>query len=563
MAHYKSRVLAAGLTFAALGYCIFLAAPLLVFSQNDAEFNAGFAGVIMHLVPALAGAVIALTLIAALIPARGFRLLIALLVTVLFLFYVQSGFLVWGYGPFYGEPVKWEKFSTAGLVDTSVWVLGLVLGLLGRNIIVRNYQAILLFCVLAFTFSACVEAFREKPRFRSEVKESRSDSIFQFSREKNVLIIILDTFSTPAFEVVSQGSPEIRKDFADFTFFRNTLASFTTTAASVPSILTGIEYDNQIPYKKFLTEVLAEKSLPSVFLSRGYQSDVMSMTQLCARIKGACHSLNRVVARDIGSVERRELLELLDVTLFRVLPQPLKKRVYNNEKWLVQRIFAAGGSPRSLFNSVGFWDVFERQADAAAEKPTFKFLHFMLPHPPCRFDSRCNVKPPGKGKPRKEDYEEQAACSIQLMRRMISTLKRVGAYENTFVIVAADHGYAQRYIPFKNDRGLPAPEQAMPLLLMKPFGKSSVAEMTVSNAPAMLKDIPRTVAEAAGIMDVFPNESLLSLSEGMPRKRHYRSYGWNDAAWGRTYLPKMAEYAISGDVRDPASWNRSGTFAPP
>lgn len=563
MENYKSRVLAAGLTFAATAYCIFIAVPLLMFSQNDAEFNAGFVDIILHFVPVLVAAVTAASLVTAAIPARGFRIILALLVTVLVLLYLQSSFLVWGYGPFYGEPIKWERFSRAGLIDTSVWSLGLVLGLLGRNILVRNYKAIVLFCTLAFTFSAGIEAFREKPRLRSEVKESKSDSIFAFSRDKNVLIVILDTFSSPAFEAISQGSPETRRDLSDFTFFRNTLTSFTTTAASIPSILTGIEYDNKVPYKKFLTEVLADKSLPSVLLSKGYQSDVMSMTQLCARIKGACHSLNRVVARDIGSVEWRELLELLDVTLFRVLPQPLKKRVYNNEKWLLQRVFAEGGSPRSLFNSVGFWEVFERQANTAAEKPTFKFLHFMLPHPPCRFDSQCNVRPAEKGKPSKEAYEGQAACGIQLVRKMISTLRRTGAYDNTFIIVAADHGYVQRYIPFKNNSGLPVPEQAMPLLLVKPFGKTSASEMTVSNAPAMLKDIPKTVAEALGIDNSFPNESLFSLTEGMQRVRHYRSYGWNDDAWGRTYLPKMAEYAISGDVRDPASWSRSGTFAPP
>lgn len=552
---FKPRFRSSLFALVCFAWCAFIAMPFTLFARNDAEFNSGFLGIAGHFILPLAGIVLAGSALLALLPARPFRIVLSVVVMLLALVYLQGNFMVWDYGPFDGgEGIEWENYAREGMIDIAVWIALLLVALTANRFIARFYKGILVFLVLAFSLGAAGEFVEGVPRLLSEDQESKSDSLFQFSSTRNVIIVVLDTFASPAFEAIVGRSPAVAEQFSGFTFFRNTVAPFSTTAPSIPAILTGREYDNSQEFKQFLSSVLPERSLPSVLDQSGWQVDVMSMSQLCSRIKGSCHALNKVVAKDMASVERREALELLDLDLFRILPQPLRKKVYNHERWFLQRMFSRGGSPRSLYNSVRFFEVFDREARVSGDKPSFKFIHLMLPHPPCAFDANCKTRKPGKGRPKKQDYENQGACALKLAGKVIEMLKKNNLFEKSMIIVTADHGYAERYIPFKNSKKLPIPEQAMPLLLVKPFGKNAAEPLAVSQAPASLLDISSTIGDSVGMKGTFPGESLLALSPDAPRVRRYKSYGWNDEFWGRAYLPRMQEYEISGDVRDPAAW---------
>jgi hypothetical protein len=54
-------------------------------------------------------------------------------------------------------------------------------------------------------------------------------SIYQFSPEKNVLIIVLDGFQGDVFQEIIDESPQYRKRFDGFTYYRDALGGYPVT----------------------------------------------------------------------------------------------------------------------------------------------------------------------------------------------------------------------------------------------------------------------------------------------------------------------------------------------
>ena len=559
---YFSRAGQAAPGIFCLAYLVFFALPLILYSHNESEFHSGFLNILRHAVsPALAVLAVLLIFIP-LLPEAIFIRIQSLVTAVVLLVYVQSAFLVWDYGPFNGEPIDWNVHAARGIADGTIWIVFLCTAVLFCRRVETVRKPVILFVTLASAIAVAVSALSEDMKFITQPQNSEADDVFRLSKEKNVLVIVLDSFTSPAFESALREYPDLEEPFRDFVFFPDTLAAFSTTAPSIPAILTGVEYDNSEPLKQYMARVLGEKSLPALLGSRGFMVSVMSLPQLCPRMQQPCFRLGKVVSTDSWKIESQEMLELFDISLFRSLPQFLKKMVYNEQRWLVQRIFSRRGGPASHFNSVRFAEIFGRSARADAERPVFKFLHIMIPHSPFRFDAGCNAVEKGsKGISKKEQYQAQAVCSLRLVETMMEALRRLDIYDKTMVVVTADHGYAQRYIPQDRSAGVPILEQALPLLLIKPF-ESSMNKMAVSWAPASLIDIPRTITEALNMDTELGGESILELSPGAVRTRRYRSYGWHDEFWGEAYLPKMQEFEVAGNARDSASWKKGRKLAP-
>ncbi|NMC62369.1 MAG: sulfatase-like hydrolase/transferase [SAR324 cluster bacterium] len=550
-----------------LCFLLFFAFPLLLFSQNADEFNYGFLSLLPEGLLYLLPVVLGLAFFLSFLPERLFSLMSAALLVLIVLVYVQGLFLVWEYGPFNGELIKWSHFKKEEWIDGLIWFFFLSLALFYHQRLRKFYFPLLLFVLVALSMSLASELFTKESKFPNDSEAIKNDSLFSFSNSKNALVIVLDTFVSPAFEEIMKRQAELASIFSGFTYYPNTLAPFSTTAPSIPSLLSGTQYDNSEPIKDYLSRVLPFSSLPSQMHANGYQTDTMTMSVICPRIKGSCHALNKIVARDPGEAKFREYLELMDFTLFRVLPQVLKKKVYNNEKWLLQRVLHKGGSPRSLFNSVRFADVFERRIHTDSAKPTFKFLHLMIPHPPIHFKADCSIIKKEEEltylKQKKKAFEGQAICSLRLLEKMFSAMKKNGVFDSSLIIVTADHGHALRYLTQREGEVPALMEQAMPLLLLKEAGVNGTEPYKVSNAPAYLIDIPKTVADFFDLSFKFPGESLLSLPETKDRLRYYWSYGWHDEFWKKTYMPKMHGYVVSGNVRDPRSWSQGKSLAPP
>ncbi|MBX7143337.1 MAG: sulfatase-like hydrolase/transferase [Oligoflexia bacterium] len=536
--------------------------PFQIYAANDAEFGTAFWNMLQHAIVPLVLGTFGLAVLISCLPYRLFIAIIAIVVALVVLTYAQSSLLVWDYGILSGEPIAWENFKLAGYVDSLIWV-GVLLVALIRPVAMQQFgRRSSPFIVVIALSVQLLQAFSKDVPLWQEPRPSPIEHVYEFSPEKNVLVFVLDSFLAPAFDAALEQSPDLRSHFAGFTYYQNMLSAFSTTAPSIPALLTGKQYDNSLPLRKFWQSVLQEESLPMRAIAQGYQAALVTLPQLCARTKLPCYSLNKVLSKDTSHMELRDLMELLDVALFRVSPQPVKVQLYANERWFLQRYFIRSGTPRALFDSFHVGEGFARAIGNTATQPTFKFIHLLLPHPPFRFSPSCGPVT-RVGASERELYEDQAICTLHIIGEIFEEMKKHSVFDSSMILVVADHGHSLHYMPFKRPSGFPILEQAMPLLLVKAPHASLTSPLSISQAPVSTVDVARSIAETMGIEGSFPGENIFKLSERDERTRTYRSYGWQDAFWKRDYLPKMEEFIVKANVRDPNAWNRGTTFSPP
>ncbi len=522
--------------------------PLSMFSANFGDFDLGSKQLALLILPYLSiplGAAVLTTIL----PFQGFvQLILAWLVIGL---YVQGSIAVWDYGRFDGSEIPWSEFDYRSYADLSIWVGILVLLYLGRRRVIKDLPLIVAAVCFLQIGSATLAFMGSKAPYEVKTPDTRGDALPSFSKEKGVLMILLDEFSSQAFYSMLSTQPQIKREFADFTYYRDVLAAFPTTYAAVPAILTG----QPAPLTSSLSAYF-ESAGPSAIneqLGRsGWSSEVVTFHPICKKFTSSrCQSLTQATASDPASAERTELYKLLDLTLFRHAPHSLKSRIYNNEQWFLQNDRLSSLAPTHR-GSIRFVEQLKSKIRGDATQPTFKLLHLLVPHGPYNLTPECErYKGPSISPSRMFTYN--ARCALKLVDTILGRLKESGVYDATTIVLLADHG---------TPIGIDLPDfstplhrnlrRAVPLLMIKPAGyrAASHEELKVDNRPISQLEILGMINDVAQLgLSVPPTQARTP--EGA---RLFHNYAWAHDNWSSDILPKSKTWVVSGDSWIMENW---------
>jgi hypothetical protein len=143
------------------------------------------------------------------------------------------------------------------------------------------------------------------------------------------------------------------------------------------------------------------------------------------------------------------------------------------------------------------------------------------------------------------------SCDVIVITSDKCYLKALGIYDDTLVIIAADHGS-----DLKNHTRAGYMRRSHPMLLIKPINGGG--NLQYSAAPTSLLDIPRTVSGALGIEAEFSGYGILDGEIPSTRKRNYYYFNWNNQGfWNADHLPELEKYEINGPAEDQGAWKKS------
>ena len=225
---------------------------------------------------------------------------------------------------------------------------------------------------------------------------------FEFSTERNVILVVLDEFQSDVFEEILEQDASLSDAFAGFTYFKNALAPGQYTFPSVPVMLTGIFYENTRPIPTYLEESFLTHSLFKSLTDAGVRTDVFPLTTDTVFLSPRVAS--NAIRSTLGKVE---FLKLLDVGMFRIVPFAFKPYVYRNGNWLTFAVVRrtefelrkALGTVGSTQETLPSWDMrsFQNGLETATARITdtvFKFNHLAGMHVPLLYDEDLNVTRP-------------------------------------------------------------------------------------------------------------------------------------------------------------------------
>jgi len=413
----------------------------------------------------------------------------------------------------------------------------------------------------------------EEPSFKKYFIDD-SPNKFIFSSQKNVIMLILDQFQTDVFQEIIDEDSYYKDIFTGFTYFRNALAGFVHTYLSVPSILTGQYYDNSIPVQEFIKKEYTLNSIPKILKENGFQVNLYPYYK--ASIYFSEEIASNIKKRQVQSISlryfrnyRKEIMGIYHVTLFRYLPHPFKKYVYNNQLRFLKQILSHRRVDKHSLESypihcdIRFMNKMEDFSTIGTDKYVFDFFHLRGMHPPLG----CNERLEYENLPsNRQGYKKQAKAVLELTKIFLNTLDKIGIYDNSLIFVMADHGDGtfgikipeEGFIKNKIEYPIVASHvpRALPVILVKPF--NSKKEMSISDAPVCLSDTPKTVFSELGLKGDFPGISMFEVKESDVRERRFIAFYSNSIYRKIDYFPLGKEYVIMGFSWFDESWRLTG-----
>lgn len=494
---------------------------------------------------------------------------VALVFALGLLFWIQGHILVWDYGILDGREIIWNDYLLNGIIDSAIWIAVLGVALFKAPSFYKHIAlaSVLLLVVQGGGLAAEIYQAPDEPEWKSYTIGYDDETMFEFSKEQNVIILVLDAFQSDVFQEIIDEDDEYREMFDGFTYYRNAVGGYTYTYPSVTFILTGEYYDNSIPIQDFIKSAFLSNSIPRKLKENGYRVD------LYPSVGNTIYSSDEIVS-NIGVYQQDRVDRIVDglegvkelhrLTMFRHTPHFLKRYIYFIP-------FVDLGDDGDVHQDVVFYNTLLSNTVTSSENKTFKYYHIRGAHGPYTLNAQLQSEELTQNR---SGYKEQAKAALKISGELIAQLKKHNVYDNSMIFIVADHGNSEGTIGLntkwigdgtlefqKVDKRIVA--SGMPLMLIKPF--HSEGDLRISDAPVTLGDIPQTVASELQLLDEFPGKSILSINESDERVRKYFHYRWTREYWdwSKAYLPPIAEYTINGHSWLADSWEPTNRIYKP
>ena len=512
-----NRFLSGILLTAAISFMWMFYAPLQLFINNLSEFKFDFLAILPALLLMLSAGLVTGLLVYGLCYKLSRHLYAGLVIFgVIFLIatYIQGNVLISDLPALDGTRFNWAGYSAQRVQSLVLWAVVTVLVFVlyiklrsTRFFRTVNYISFILLLTLFSTL--IVNGFRNNAFTKRESPiVSRTDE-FTYSSGQNFIILMLDAADSGTFRrMMETEEPEYEKIFEDFTYYPNTVGCYTYTRHAVPYILTGKWMENQKPYVEFETEAMDESPLFRMLEEKNYRMGLYE-TELTydndhifrfENIKNGRYSLD-----SIGEFARQNFYAVW----FQYMPYQLKPLLSHEDMISNIQNRAVGSVDAFVYDDSVFYNNVLEEDFNVTDQNCFRFIHLDGAHVPFRYDKDVNVIPIEQG-----SYGQNMQASMTLTAAYLQKLKDYGVYDNSVIIVMADHGYSEENVLFG---------RANPLLLVKGIQESH--PMVISEQPVSYEDLQEVYRK---LCDGESSNNLISYGEQETRSRRFLIYDYND-----------------------------------
>ena len=553
-------IIAAALSF---GFTLMLFSPTEFYTANPSAFMVEYR---IFALPMLGLAVLTSAVLALLLNIFLFiseelcRILSRVLLGLLLAFFVQSVFMEGTMPIVIPNDIRYNKYKTAILLNSVIfWTIaaapfatGAIFGFLKKKRF-RSVEAWIIFgafaVLFAFNFgSVGIKLLRtDLKSFEGVHKQYLSyEPAMSLSKDENIVVFLADRLDREWMDDILEEYPDLKSELDGFTYYRNNVSIGTSTFPTVPSILTGEEYNGE-EWAEFLTEAWSGATLARQLRDDGYSVYLMpdSITTLSSpyQIYDQCdnvkeYSEDELKLRIFG--KRAVFPIMIRLSLARMVPYALKHQMYY---WLGANFCRnfykdttrsdALGPQCSVIGDMKFYNNLNIGLNSESSAKTFSFIHLNCAH---TVDSEISSVYEFSANP---DIYSTIRGDFEIISEYIRQMKREGVFDNSTIIILGDHGRAPAELKGKQtalDSGITA------ALLIKPAYGENEPLKTDSNSELSIDLFTSSVLEYAGIDNSEYGYSYNDVIENnISRERVLRSYDF--AGYGR--MVYQAVYRIT------------------
>lgn len=381
--------------------------------------------------------------------------------------------------------------------------------------------------VFAMLFISLITTFTTTAVFEPKevMASSTLENINTASTDKNFMILLVDAVDAQHFNKIVQSNEEYLATFKDFSYFPDTLSGYAFTRDSIPFIFSGIWNENTEDFAKYSTAAFND----SIFLNRlaelGYDRNFYD-PDFTWRDRKVLDFTNVTAAEKNVRVPAFVKQEV-KYALFKYLPYPLKR--FSSVASMDFSATRNGADNVFYWNNLDFYNDTLEQPISKKSQKYFQYVHIEGGHVPLDLDENVNQIEGGT-------YPQKLEATMKIIAKYIERLKNYDAYDNSTIVVMADHGFWYDGTDRQN-----------PILYIKGVGETH-DKMVTSDKQISYADIAEALTE---LLDDKNSEEIFAEVPTEGRVRRYLYNGFNEEE-------HMAEYEQTGKAWDISTFKPTG-----
>ena len=462
--------------------------------------------------------------------------------------YVQGNWMQLDYGEMDGRAIDWSGFGSWGLINGVVWLVILAVPVV-LSYVLKNkklYRPIINYVSYGLVAMQCITLvviLFTTDLEKNAVYLEKDAEMYQLSSEKNVVVMLFDAFQASYFEQAIEELPEAKETFEGFTFFDNAVGTSLFSEEGGATVFAGEQMQADKNLVENVQYIYEESELFPALVQEDYDIRYYINSKMVSPdMIGTIQNLKS----DTTGVNSFDLMKLmLKITAFRYMPHDLKQNFWFSYEEINALNQSEEASKFAAGNDFLFYeDITSGAVTADLEKKAYRVYYFKGVHPPYNMTENVEYIDYGDIKNDITYFEdirdnemlyEQTLGSVQIMMEFVRELKEQGVYDQTTILITADHGWENRYNP---------------MLLIKP--ENSTGDFVISHAPvSYIEDFVPTVLNAVG-EQYTDQKTVFDYQEGEVRYRKFYIYDNINAA-DRSYQG-ISVYGTYGEADDISSY---------
>lgn len=420
--------------------------------------------------------------------------------------YIQGNYLI-DYLPIInGEYINWDLYPQGRVYSAVLWAIVVVITLVMVKLLhmekmLKIVNGISVCAVIFFISTLIILSVAKNGLEHSENICITEDKQFELSDNQNFVILLLDATDATIFsEVLHENEEKYTDIFEDFTYYDNAMGAYPATIFSVPYILSGKWFEHQMPRKDYFKEVLTGSELFDTLENKEYDIGLYDLDMSIDEDTMGRFNNVKLFTKKVSSYVTFVRWQIL-LTGMKYAPHDLKRFSFVNPYAFSSLKVAPEGSSMFTGDNLEFYNNTLNNEISIVNRKQFKFIHLNGAHPPYNLDK--NMKRIENG-----DVYQSIEASITMVDAYLKKLKEAEIYDDTIIIVLADHGW-------KCTRN--------PIFLVK--GIEEKHNFTVSHAPISYSDLQGAYKK---LLDGSVGEDIFDWTEGDIRERRFLSYNGDE-----------------------------------
>lgn len=443
-------------------------------------------------------------------------------------FYIQGNFLIGDLPPSDGTEVDWSMFRAQEMQSLILWIAVTAAVILFAVVLKRkkflNFTKFITSAITAvLAVTLVIVCVRNNGLQRKTQLCISHEGLAEMSSDKNFVIFVVDAVDSKTFaDLMNSEDPYFADVFEDFTYYPDTLAVYPFTVLAVPHILTGERYLCQDEFRSYYTGAMKQSPILRRLKNENYVRAIYDVQDVVFE-DPEFFEYENIFERPYGLGSAKTfMLDELRMAFFLYMPYQLKRyepyALFNLQNEKAAEYYYQWYDP-------WFYDYFDDHKVEVKPEKRFRYIHIEGAHPPYRYNRDLeDVEDTDEA-----SYEANVEACVTVLEKYLQSLKDSGTYDNSAVIILADHGYADK---------VHSSGRQNPLLLIKGFNEKHA--MLTSDAAIGYDDLQEIYQN---LLDGKSGEAVLPENTGPERSRSYIQFEYDD-------LNHLTELELTGAKAD-------------